>query len=1094
MAGGKMQARFWVAPVVLLLAFAFSGQAWGQLLEENFDTVTGTGGGVFLDEVGPGWTTDWDDGIAGEAGIGEATGYARVEMSAQGLPTGGVGGSGAGQLAVTFDSLNLIDEDFDGVTGTGGGVFLTGDGTTPNLTGSTSEWDDGIGGEAAYCVTRSGAVLNGTASAQGLTTGGVGGTGAGQLVISDVILNSGSWYGGLTWSLPSLPGGTGVLGNPGFESGLWDTIPDWTWWGDPGGSYQSVLIVTTDPQSGSQHLKVWGQAPGMDSAGVSQDLRAEAGQTWELDCWAEHLSSDGISGTSNYAEMRIEFYDGLNPDPIATNSATVLDGSTATETWIDATPIQLVAPAGTVTVRAIVRLVSPSAESGAVFFDTVSFEVVSGPPAFDLGDYSLTASVKGDANTSGGEAYGQYELRIEDSDGDRLVFESLSPADGTWQTIGDTLDQAVEKNSSDVVTNGVFDVDSESFTVVLLFDPDRTPSWGTGGSLTLDNLVLTNDRPEGSDFSGALVWGDLPLTSVLDPRYLMLTADVQGNVTGGNYELRLQGYLAIPNIDEDFEAITSDTEVQMAGPDDPSGSAVNWNPEIENEEAFFGTVDATVTATGGAWVRGLTAGGYSDNGSCMQLEVLDVWPQEDGYWYAGARWPSQALASTDLDEVTLSAWAKGTWNASWLQEPARYILKIEDPDGDWIGFDEVYDGTYQYIGGLLSDATTSGLADGSNGVFDVDTGLDYSVVIMFIGEGAPSPAYGNWGGTLTVDDVYLTPSSTARLEEAGYVTFAQTADGTFQSVGGLLTEGESTWPPEGGQFYPEWGGTVESFDIGLDGETAFAGFGWGASIETASAEGCATCGVGGGGGGMFTVKGIESPPGWYWAGMAWPGLVIDMTDLSQVSFTIDGKGVWDPGEGESAGIITLRFEDEGGKRISWDSSAVDGSYHTLGGTLNTFTAESGFDQNSPSYTATIIVFGYRTPSWGTGATVYVDNVLVSDPGGSVLSEDFAAVVGPTPGQLTGMDAFGVTLIMQDGLFSWGVNDSLVIDNLRYIALPRSCDADGDVDLAEFAVFQTCFSGNGGGVATGCDCSDVDGDGDVDSADYAVFEEFFTGPQ
>ena len=442
----------------------------------------------------------------------------------------------------------------------------------------------------------------------------------------------------------------------------------------------------------------------------------------------------------------------------------------------------------------------------------------------------------------------------------------------------------------------------------------------------------------------------------------------------------------------------------------------------------------------------------------------------------------------------MTAKCKGTWNPDWLQEPAMYILRLEDPDGDWIGFDEVYDGSYQSIGGLLSNATTNGFVPGGNGTFDVDTSLDYRVVVIFAGTGAPSPGYGNWGGTLTIDDVYLSPSATPKLREGDSITFAGVADGGFQSVGGLLTAGESTWPPEGGQFYPEWGSTIESWDVGIEGETAFAGFGWGASIETASAEGCTTCGVGGGGGGVFTVKGIDSPPGWYWAGVAWPGLDIDLTDLSQVSFTIDGKGVWDPGEGETAGIITVRLEDENGKRISWDSSAVDGTYNTIGGTLNTFSVESGFDQNSPSYTATIIVFGYRTPSWGTGATVFFDNVSITDPTGTVLSEDFETVVGPTPGALTGMDIYGVTLAMENGVFTWGSNDSLIIDNLRYTPLPRSCDADGDVDLAEFATFQTCFSGEGGGVASGCGCSDVDGDDDVDLADYTLLNEFFTGPQ
>ncbi len=419
---------------------------------------------------------------------------------------------------------------------------------------------------------------------------------------------------GLAWNIDGFPGGSGVLKNPGFELGGWSTIYGWNWWAETGGSYPSLLIVTTDPQAGSQHIKTWGRATGRDSCGVSQDLRAEEGQTWELDCWTEHISGDDISGTDNYVEMRIDFFDGSSDEPLASNSAVVLDGTSPTGVWIDNTPIQLTAPAGTMTARATVKFVNPSGQSGAVFFDSISFEVVSGPPAFDLADYSLLADIKGDADTGAGEIYGHYLLRIEDSDGDRLVFESQATADGNWTAFGGPLDQAIEKNYLDAATNGVFDVDSESYNVVLLFDPDRTPSWGTGGTLTVDNLRLTNNRSDGSDYSGELIWADLPESSIIDPQRLMLSADIKGNAVGGSYELTLQGYIGIPNVDEDFAAVTSDTEVQLAEPGETGGGSSDWNAELDNDEVFFAAVNATVTETGGAWVRALTSGGAGDDG------------------------------------------------------------------------------------------------------------------------------------------------------------------------------------------------------------------------------------------------------------------------------------------------------------------------------------------------------------------------------------------------------------------------------------------------------------------------------------------------
>lgn len=1092
MAAGKKLATIRITAAVLLLGAIGAGSAQAQYLEESFDTVTGTGGGVFVDGPGAATLADWDDGISGEAALGAASGYARVALSAQGLPTGGINGSGAGELSCAFYSLNLIDESFDGVTGLPGGAFLTGDGVTPNVSGTSTGWDSGIDGEGAFCTLRDGAVLGGGATAEGLPAGGQSG-GAGRIAVNGVAAGGGSWSAGLSWTVPGFPGGAGELKNPGFELGGWENIYGWDWWADTSGDYNSVLIVSAAPQSPPYHLKVWGRASGRNSSGVSQDLRAEPGQTWEIDCWTHHISGDSIYGTDNYAEMRLEFYDGMNAEPIASYGAVVLNGASPENVWIDNTPMQATAPAGTLKVRAIFQLVKPTGQPGAIFFDTTSCHVVSGPPAFDLGDYALTADVKGAANAAAGETLGHYALRLTDAEGDQLVFASTTPATGAWQTIGGALNTAVELNAQGTPASGVFTPGSTTLKVSVLFDPLRSASWGTGGSLSVDNLVLTNDRPDGSDYSAELLWPYLDPPTVLDPRKLRLSADVKGEV-GGHYALSLNGYVAVPNVDEDFSAITANSELILAEYEDASGGSTDWNSELENDEVFFAVNHATVTSSGRVTVRGLTTGGYGDNGSCMQLEVLDVYPQMNGFWYAGAVWRDQVLPSADLTQVTLSAHVKGTWIPDYWQEPGRCLLRIEDPDGDWLGFDDVYNGAWQTLGGTLEDATTSGLADGSNGVFDVDPGLSYRVAVIYSGGLFSAGSYGNWGGTLYIDDVYLSPSPQPRLREVGHVRFTGIADGTFQEIGGSLADGETTWPPVGGPFYPEWGATRDDWDAGIEGEEAFSGFGWGASLATARAEGCTTCGLNGSGGGMFSATGFVSPPGWYWVGVNWPDVHVNLSNLSQVWFTVSAKGVWNAAAGETPGAITIRLQDDAGKRIFWDSQAVDGNYHTLGGKLTTFTPEAGFNFASPSYVATIIVYGSRAPDWGKGATVYFDNVVITDPSGTVLSENFETVVGPTPGLLTGVDIFGVSLALEDGIFTWSDGGALVVDNLKFTPLALSCDGDDDVDLADFAVLQGCFSGPSGGVASGCDCADADGDGDVDTADYALIGATLTGPR
>jgi polyhydroxybutyrate depolymerase len=66
-------------------------------------------------------------------------------------------------------------------------------------------------------------------------------------------------------------------------------------------------------------------------------------------------------------------------------------------------------------------------------------------------------------------------------------------------------------------------------------------------------------------------------------------------------------------------------------------------------------------------------------------------------------------------------------------------------------------------------------------------------------------------------------------------------------------------------------------------------------------------------------------------------------------------------------------------------------------------------------------------------------------------------------------------------------------------LTGELDGDGDVDLADFAVFAACFTGEGITVPpAGCTTqqfhrADTQGDNDVDLADFTEFQAAFTGP-
>ena len=111
---------------------------------------------------------------------------------------------------------------------------------------------------------------------------------------------------------------------------------------------------------------------------------------------------------------------------------------------------------------------------------------------------------------------------------------------------------------------------------------------------------------------------------------------------------------------------------------------------------------------------------------------------------------------------------------------------------------------------------------------------------------------------------------------------------------------------------------------------------------------------------------------------------------------------------------------------------------------------------------------------------------------------------------------------QIGLFDTDVNGNVAIDTLTfdqqstdismgrfpdggecwwfyYIATPDASNGmlhdyepDGDVDLADYAGFDSCYSGPSGTAASGCEVFDSDCDGDVDLIDFGSFQAAFSG--
>lgn len=85
-------------------------------------------------------------------------------------------------------------------------------------------------------------------------------------------------------------------------------------------------------------------------------------------------------------------------------------------------------------------------------------------------------------------------------------------------------------------------------------------------------------------------------------------------------------------------------------------------------------------------------------------------------------------------------------------------------------------------------------------------------------------------------------------------------------------------------------------------------------------------------------------------------------------------------------------------------------------------------------------------------------------------------------------------------YAWGENVGWINldDPTHFVAVVSNCpdfDGDGDVDLADFALFTQCFGGAFNPPAVTCPPgvdADLDDDGDVDTGDFALFTQCFGG--
>ncbi len=115
-----------------------------------------------------------------------------------------------------------------------------------------------------------------------------------------------------------------------------------------------------------------------------------------------------------------------------------------------------------------------------------------------------------------------------------------------------------------------------------------------------------------------------------------------------------------------------------------------------------------------------------------------------------------------------------------------------------------------------------------------------------------------------------------------------------------------------------------------------------------------------------------------------------------------------------------------------------------------------------------------------------DNGTPLDPG----DDEWIETAKLIPSDLSAQDFFGRVAISGDRVVAGSLDDTAGEEaGAGFIfSVAQAC-----MDLLDFADFQVCLSGEGGGVLPGCELFNSDGDDDVDVEDYGEFLRTFTGP-
>jgi len=253
--------------------------------------------------------------------------------------------------------------------------------------------------------------------------------------------------------------------NGGFDDGGFHqgggSLDAWTLFGNNNGN---VTAATEAVLSNDRSLKLYGQFNGSANvAGVSQGISVSEGDQIRAAASAFIRSADTISGTSNLAQMKIEFYSlfgGAHGSPsfLGETLLTMADGSSVNDAWIEH-QLTGVAPVGAAEARLVLQFLQPNGSaSGAVHIDNVSFgisDVVSlngdynGDRVVDQLDYDTwrsnfgsTTMLNADGNKDGivdAADYVVWRYNLGASSAANSAAESIAPEPAGLALLAGTL-------------------------------------------------------------------------------------------------------------------------------------------------------------------------------------------------------------------------------------------------------------------------------------------------------------------------------------------------------------------------------------------------------------------------------------------------------------------------------------------------------------------------------------------------------------------------------------------------------------------------------------------------------------------------------